>query len=652
MKGMSAIPIMNAKMDTGLDIAPANERGKLSIEDAALPLESNQLIGLMDSLFISVIEWLKGQMLDQNFACVYVVNVDNVESRIFRSYLSGLFGIMMLARQLIGSAGVYYDEDFCPDSHELDLEPRDNAPVVDLIKYFKENLIEILKEPREKFGDLFGALDSTIIDNESIETHIPAIIDRFQFLIVTIEIFERLLNNDDVDGLQKAIQLALCQLELIYKTVSLGTNMDHSFDVMIHRKFFPQTPMAVKKLPTNEGIEIWKEMLQQLSQIALIKSNMRPDFLFGISFLIYFSISLSMNHFSMDKVSPTVLTMSYLYRSFLCDKQILGQFPISEYLKDSISSFIHVPYFESINENILEITSVALSQCSKTFATSIKTLSLNRARQRRQLFHLIQKWESLQMDLERADVQLYELDQMRPDANSSIQNTNPFSSWAYFHKLYLIIITFTMGFELELYAPFEYDLFYCYIYYLYSILCSHVEDMMASSNNKPKDLTAHIQQLDLSNSSSKLEIIQKILNANRLLTLGSFRLCCLISRLNPQFNSKPTYFDVSIHYKNRFKHMGLLQSPALLQPAQYLATLHPIYEQDIKLFLEEVITVFVTCQLSWIDLEKTYPNDPNVSRCLKVCTHNVKALETLKCQAENVTLDFSIHSSYPSIKLP
>ncbi|KAJ3000319.1 hypothetical protein HDV02_006126 [Globomyces sp. JEL0801] len=426
MEGMSAIPIMNAKMDTGLDIAPANERGKLSIEDAALPLESNQLIGLMDSLFISVIEWLKGQMLDQNFACVYVVNVDNVESRIFRSYLSGLFGIMMLARQLIGSAGVYYDEDFCPDSHELDLEPRDNAPVVDLIKYFKENLIEILKEPREKFGDLFGALDSTIIDNESIETHIPAIIDRFQFLIVTIEIFERLLNNDDVDGLQKAIQLALCQLELISKTVCLGTNMDHSFDVMIHRKFFPQTPMAVKKLPTNEGIEIWKEMLQQLSQIALIKSKMRPDFLFGISFLIYFSISPS---------------------------------PISEYLKDSISSFVHVPYFESINENILEITSVALSQCSK-------------------------KWELLQMDLERADVQLYELDQKRPDANSSIQ------------------------------------------------------------------------------------------------------------------------------------HMGLLQSPALLQPAQYLATLHPIYEQDIKLFLEEVITVFVTCQLSWIDLEKAYPNDPNIFHTL------------------------------------
>lgn len=78
---------------------------------------------------------------------------------------------------------------------------------------------------------------------------------------------------------------------------------------------------------------------------------------------------------------------------------------------------------------------------------------LNRPRQRRRIFHLIEQWELLQQDMEEVEAKLHTV----YIKQSKSKTTCPYyyCSWVYHQKMKLISLAYWMGFELELYSEHE-----------------------------------------------------------------------------------------------------------------------------------------------------------------------------------------------------
>lgn len=118
-------------------------------------------------------------------------------------------------------------------------------------------------------------------------------------------------------------------------------------------------------------------------------------------------------------------------------------------------------------------------RAAQSYLDLFRTLSQNRCRVRRTLFHMLQDWESLQVDAENIDqiLQAYTEEEplVYPHASGAPPtHALPLSSWTYHYKLRLMEWTVQLGFELDVYQPDELAGMYWYLGHLATTRQQHV----------------------------------------------------------------------------------------------------------------------------------------------------------------------------------
>ena len=75
---IAAIPIMDPRIDTGMEIAHSKDRHKLKIVEASNKLDGSQLIGVLDLLVGAYVDYLNSKQITHIFACIYVIEYQKV----------------------------------------------------------------------------------------------------------------------------------------------------------------------------------------------------------------------------------------------------------------------------------------------------------------------------------------------------------------------------------------------------------------------------------------------------------------------------------------------------------------------------------------------------------------------------------------------
>ncbi|KAJ3319301.1 N-alpha-acetyltransferase 35 NatC auxiliary subunit [Boothiomyces sp. JEL0866] len=180
--GMTAIPLMDPIMDTGMSYVP----DKWTLDDAAKELSLSQLLGLIDALFVSLLDHLQ----EKNRYAEYLLQIILAEA--------------VLAREIINNSQIFFDEDFFPDLQGLDFESAEYDVLAGIFEDLKTGLLK---------------LDSNEDQTKQL------LIGRIEFHLQFIQI----LQTEEID--EKVF-------ESFYKfNFNDGADMQYAFDYKINRFF-------------------------------------------------------------------------------------------------------------------------------------------------------------------------------------------------------------------------------------------------------------------------------------------------------------------------------------------------------------------------------------------------------------------------------
>ena len=163
------------------------------------------------------------------------------------------------------------------------------------------------------------------------------------------------------------------------------------------------------------------------------------------------------DHSRMQSDSSNIFINSTLNRGLTKDYSLFGNISFETVIIDCISNFTEVEYLFCAEAEINQKVNAMIKRCAENLYQVIKVFCMNRSRQRRRLFHLIEQWEMLQRFVEPMELEIHE----SYGVLKNIAQRNclfPISSWIYHIKMKLMFLAYTLGFELHLYAKHEYTM--------------------------------------------------------------------------------------------------------------------------------------------------------------------------------------------------
>lgn len=181
----------------------------------------------------------------------------------------------------------------------------------------------------------------------------------------------------------------------------------------MHRKLYSQTPQTPHPTTLVQSLQNWKDLLMELHLISASRPKWTPVNIMG-----------HLDLFSYHHPNATMFVRTFLnVRSFLDTRdtnhksQNCSAFTVSQdttMLKSYISTLFPDTLYldsESIhkNQDLQRLVSDFLTQFTTLFVFGCKVYSLNRSRQRRQLYHLLLQWEGLEQHLLGGEHQMYAL---------------------------------------------------------------------------------------------------------------------------------------------------------------------------------------------------------------------------------------------------
>lgn len=177
----------------------------------------------------------------------------------------------------------------------------------------------------------------------------------------------------------------------------------------------------------------------------------------------------------------------------------------------------------------------------------------NYTRTSRNMVKVVMMFEQLQVDAERIDMNI-----SRTAVKASlVTDDGPrfyFSCWIYNLKLELLESFFSRGFELDVYAEFEYAMVNYYLVYLHEMQIQHY-GLILSQNQKDIQLKRYTEE----RLESLLEIQRavKLIAVKRELRKAVIILLSILEFKRP----KPILYNPKSHYEHRFKIFYQMGSP-------------------------------------------------------------------------------------------
>ncbi|KAH8906567.1 Mak10-domain-containing protein [Coniochaeta sp. PMI_546] len=488
MESVGSIEIMDPKMDSGC-LAPGESLDE--DYDVNRPLRAEEALGIIDQLLCHEMAWHLGYPLSQTlFTNVYIeallmpfpqtirdahfirngegaVDYDgmnkNPVASILRAYCLGLLKSCHFVNERIKSEHYYEEEDFVTNTYHrslldhIDLEDIRNAlSNASLLTYKRRDLIP---------QDIAEALGYRLELREGF--------------LRAIELAAK--HDQPPASLQAPWDHMTMLWEAINKSHSLGVPVPEAFSTKIQRKLAStMPPRPIVQLSFAEANSHFKRLILDGKEVVKVLDYKDSQSL--LNFVLSFQAK---------KPQPLVYIRTLLQSYLFKDMVILGSFSIRHVLDNDLS-IVAMPcsrLLDPMNDEI-ELPSdprftiahqmeLFRQRAAQSYLDIFRAFCQNRCRIRRTLCHLIQDWETVQMDAEEIDqlLQPYaqEIPVSWPRASSPPAQRLPLSSWAYLYKLRLMEWIVQLGFELDIYAPDELAGMYWYLSHLARTRAQHIE---------------------------------------------------------------------------------------------------------------------------------------------------------------------------------
>ncbi|RUS20438.1 Mak10 subunit, NatC N-terminal acetyltransferase-domain-containing protein [Endogone sp. FLAS-F59071] len=517
---MSAIEIMDPKMDTGMVIKEDSHRPF----DPSVRLSEREVIFVMDRLLCCETTWLTGQSLSQTlFTCLYCHHVfsltpENIMAAkgaddpaselvyvVLKAYILATVRCCLLIWREMIKGNVYEEEDFTTNLFGLSLQ--ENYPESDVLMMLEDATTWLENAKKQLF-----TVDRT--------RHFDALLDRLRlrnaYLLALIQ-----LSKPNCTGYDEARRELARAAGLVHEGTIAGT-MEEGIEAEGGRYFnfledhnhsIPILTVSWQRTPHHGPLHC-----SQIARLALDNLGSLIKRLEAICAVIEFtsvgSLLVGGRHnfitlFASQKPTPCAFSRSKLSSTFYSELRVAGTRPISWLIRDAVLDFSRPPAWwfgvgggqppggDSVNmlpnqqhEVVREVVNGFLERAARVseispFIDNVKTNCHNRARLQRILCKLLNTWEALQDEAEQIDAKLHKLAKIDPIVLglklTKGEASYPYylSSWVFHQKLTMMEEILFLGFELELYATHEYLMIYWYLDYVLQCHLQHFERVAA-----------------------------------------------------------------------------------------------------------------------------------------------------------------------------
>ncbi|KAJ1330348.1 hypothetical protein BSLG_009482 [Batrachochytrium salamandrivorans] len=541
VQAMSGVSIMDPKMDTGLAVLSAQERGKIS-KDSIKSKDSwtiTEICAICDGLLALEIQWLAGNLAAQTvFTCVYLHGIELVSSGIMKAILRGFLWQMSFARSIIMKEQIFFEEDFYVDMSGFELEPEldpnedDPSKVLDTLVTDIQNIAD-----HDDPVATLHTLDATISceSPKSLKNDLAMLLCRTKYLQLLAKIFHG-IKTAHFEHAIEYIPCAKTALEEIFSTPS-SVNVDSAFDHLINRKLFSQYPAKQTEQSTHaETMKLWPSILNQIMIACQLPQTENSQTIMGAA-----------ESFSVTQVHSNILSRSILHAVLFQDNMLIGKQTFLASVRGIVSATMVYPYIETFSPRMKDILTHLNMRCTETASPLGESYSDVGASSTR---------------------------------GTTIQRNVPFimksqfyfTRWIYLQKLHALILFYSMGFKLGLYSINEYPMIFWYLTELHNVRANCVQAIRTLRGD-----TVDLQMEALSLSFSTQQSIDCQLysecyadEAKRLLSSALLDLSVALRTLGyltiVDFHGA---YSESAHYTHRFNVMTMLGSPQFLLVDDY-----------------------------------------------------------------------------------
>ncbi|CAG0915848.1 unnamed protein product [Notodromas monacha] len=697
-EAMSAIEMMDPKMDAGMLCNRASKDRALSYEEAVKVLIENpsqqrnkiklteltpsECIGIIDGTFACLVTWLEGHSLAQTvFTNLYLhrpFETSDVVMRGFSLTILKLIDLLInfVTRQ-VPMASVFEEEDFQAMTYGFGL--------CNEIPIHKASLF--LKDAEDFVGKAKG--DRASEDLNEIRL-LDALAARLRFTRIFYQVFVA-LGKRECSGLSQAIKAsALCADigQSLKDSICLGSQPETNqsfpesrvdyptvmgFEPLVNQRLLPPTfPRFTRIVPRDVAYDRLTSLMNRLKTISGVSPN--SSFPASLDFISEFSAQ-----------SPCVVSRSVMKLTFLPQgTELFGLHQLTEVLRDACRDFISPPiltnkafsqahpevYFNNIVTR--ESVNTFFCVCSRPFTFLIQALSHNRARLRDRLGHLLEDFAALQDEADRVDQLLNSLwNQTYGDQTPGGSHTHLacLGTWILHHTLKIMVTFLLTGFELELYSVHEYHYIFWYLHeFLYGWVVSAFTRAEILVMEQDKFLEKQILQNQKGKSGKKsskskrrrTKPYEKEIHFNQALQdlCGGYYKVMKGLKLEGKIDQPFDEFDSEkVRYEHRFGPFAAVTTPPVVSYEQFIhmtsilnaqgekPTARELY-MDASRFFGQAKTILESLQgfkseqvMSLVQVAKT---NFVVSKLL--------ANGHQKDSSSPILFDFSLHSHFPVMK--
>lgn len=647
---MSAIEIADSKMDAVVQwyMLPSHYPHSLkeALDKQLLKLEGHthsELIGIFDELLACMATWLKGHTLAQTvFTCMYVLDPSQFENPILCGFAMATIRVVDMFRDVITRGRVCVEDE--PHMICAGLNMRcamEDSTVLSTLKLAQGRISAYTSETIKE--DIKQALSSRIKFIESI----------FQFCI---QLKKR--TRDSSTSAEQSLSDALNQLQTIASSLDLGEELDASdplklgFHPLINQHNLPPSCRPYGILPRSKAVTLLTSSLEDIQKMFVIGR------LSSLSDIVsYLSGLCSVQN------SPDVLSRSFI-ACYSLDNDRTKSFAtrtIEEMVKEDIRSLYNPPCLNprspvSTTALCKDLLERFLGHAHLPLTNLFKVYCHHRARQRNMIGRYLKSVGDLQAELELIDQQLNEL---TAKIDPQRQHNSSFSSWLVYFVSQLFIDYLHLGFEYNLYSPFEYHYILWYLEYLYGwkqmVIKSAGKQLQQEPNpagkNKKK---SKVKKKEL---PKEKEAELAILEVKRMICIGLMRTCEALMLDGNRVPTPSSQFSAeSLIFYNRFLPFTSVLSPHPLTYLDYQQLAGIRNYKNTTLNLYSAAFKHYNNTKATLELMQGVGMDPEVGQLLKVVKTNLVIMKLAssghKGNAKQLPqLDFTLHKNFPVIRL-
>jgi len=484
LDSMNALELMSPKMDAGLQ-SPINVADWVAKKELDLT-SALDVFDLCNEILLMEVAWHDGHSLATTVHSCMFLNEFGMKSLLNKVTLDpndilsvvafGLFHAVLkscgVARRLVRMADIYEEEDFVPVVQGLaigqDMEPSKVYQLLDNATMTLSNYDE---------------------DPDSKSLLLEMILFRTKFLQALVAMQEK-----DAVGVQHAEGLWQEMLEMFPR---IGPNRPSASAVRRFRKYFDTNinhkllasspPRAAAEIDMVKGHESFKAFLEDM----LLVCHLRKE------------TSLHQLYSAMCDISyrdPNIVVRSAIIPMLYTDsKLLLGMHTYESWIEKDMKQAFGIP-----------ANALSSPTCQRFIESAVKyiyevlrLLTANRARQRRNIANILPEWCQLQLDAEIYDQVLFNENNpgIVPDkvSNQVLGDRLHYSvcAWCAEWTLRLMTRHLLLGFELELYGEFEYDVVFWHLQYFLSRALENRSSMLLFLKNTRERLSKSKDEADL-----------------------------------------------------------------------------------------------------------------------------------------------------------